>query len=663
MNSPVPTIAVHGVGRHPPGRIEGLVKATVGRGQGVDLSVAEFNWDQYVDHRRIRSGTAALENLQRVCASFHATAAAVLMVTPGGLDARLAQAQLVCGRLLRRLIAVVVAAVFGIPAIVIIVLLPTSLLQIAPIWPVRELRWVTAVVVPGFLCVLGALVAGIVALGCARAVVGRSLAPIRSAVASSVLTCLGPLVAILSTPVSISWMFIGAIVLFFSVCGVLISLVELVLPDTPAYTVWRDFVIAPYLLGVVGGLAGLHALRFLLGQLWHEGPIKVLLDITRYVGEPEYRFRTLNALERFVRDKQGDSPSIVIVAHSLGSIIVLDYLCNWRAGDSGRRVSLITLGSPYRRFFLRWLPGVLFDLRPSNTVARIGARHRSFRWVNVYRPWDYVGTALKVRDTAFADRSTRQYLRLNGHGDYWSDDVVLCTVRAALSALPLPSVPAEVPDAAYIPVLKHPRRTIETRHSARLVALGCISIAWMVYSFAGQHSELARMRAAIDERGIHAQVFVAHREVPDVADEMATAHEFHFIGLDMPPYQLSPGLPASVAQQRLDHRRLEKFVRSNCQLEHRPAWHESDRMLLCTSREPIEIAYLPPAGDLDFYLPDFPSRFYFRDVLSYFLYPLLMVALAFLPGSPFALLASAPVRRTPGPRSRGLPDGLTFNLG
>ncbi|HZM76380.1 MAG TPA: hypothetical protein VFC19_11665 [Candidatus Limnocylindrales bacterium] len=112
---------------------------------------------------------------------------------------------------------------------------------------------------------------------------------------------------------------------------------------------------------------------------------------------------------------------------------------------------------------------------------------------------------------------------------------------------------------------------------------------------------------------MHAWVFVAHREIPDVADELATAEEFQFIGdgLEMPPYQLSPNLPASIANQRLDYRRLKQFVRDNCVLEHKPAWYESDRLVLCTSKQPVEIAYLPPTGEFNFYLPGFQPRFYF----------------------------------------------------
>lgn len=650
MNHPIPTIAIHGVGRHEPGEIEARIKATVGREQDFDLSVAEFNWDQYVNHRSGRSVVDAFGNLQRVCASFHAAAATALKVRRDGLDTRLSEAQLTCCNLLRHLIAIVVATVFGIPAIVIVVLLPTALLQIAPLWPTRELRWFAIVVVPVIFYLAATLVVSIVALGCARAVIGRSLAPVRSAITCAVLTCLAPVLAILSVPLSVSFAAVGAMVVFFCIIGIFVSVLEWLLPDVPAYTVWRDFVIARYLFGILVGLAGLEALRYFLAQVWNEGPIKILLDIARYVGEPDYRRRTLEQLAAFIRDKQGNSESLVIVAHSLGTIIALDYLCNWSAGDRDRSISLITLGSPYRRFFLSWLPGVLFDRRLLNTVGRISARYHSFRWLNVYRPWDYIGTSLRLTDDAAgADRSTRQYLRLNGHADYWGDDIVLSTIKVALTSLPQPTAPSDVPGPGYVPAVGERGRSteepgFESDFLKKLAgALACLSLGWMLYSFVGQQSELAKTRAAIDERGVRAEVFVSHREIPDVADEFATAHEFGFIGegLEMPPYQLSPLLPASIAQQRLDYRRLEQFVRSNCVLEHEAAWFEDDRFLLCTSKEPIEIAYLPPASKLVFYLPGFESQFYYRDILSWFLYPLVLLGFTLIPAAPFIILTWA----------------------
>lgn len=70
MDPAIPTVAIHGVGRHEPGRIEAGVTATVERGRRYRLAVSEFNWDQRVDHRSIRSPEDALDNMAKVSASY-----------------------------------------------------------------------------------------------------------------------------------------------------------------------------------------------------------------------------------------------------------------------------------------------------------------------------------------------------------------------------------------------------------------------------------------------------------------------------------------------------------------------------------------------------------------------------------------------------------------
>lgn len=499
MDPAIPTVAIHGVGRHEPGRIEAGVTATVERGHRYRLAVSEFNWDQRVDHRSIRSPEDALDNMVRVSASFHGTASAALRTASDGLDQRLSQIQLVCCSLLRRVLAGVVAAVFGIPALIFVVLFPAWAVESGPFWPSREAHWVALVAAPAVFSLTAAVALAVVGLGCLRAVVVRSLAPIRNAITASALTCLSPVMMVLTAPLSVSWLFIGALVCFFGLFGLVAFGLYWLLPNGPVFTVFDDFTIAPYVLGAIAILALLQGVRFLLARAWHEGPVKILLDITRYVGEPEYRHGTLRDLAGFVHDRQADSPQLVIVAHSLGSVIALDYLCNWRTGDSDRDVTLITLGSPYRRFFLRWLPGVLFDRRPVNTVRRIRARHRSFRWVNVYRPWDYVGTSLPVPDAAFANRSTRQFLRLNGHGNYWGDDVVLSTIEAALATLPSSAAPRPMCRSAPISPNRSPDWVLAVASPQSPMA--CVSGPWPASRCAGWCMASPSSRVSWPRRG------------------------------------------------------------------------------------------------------------------------------------------------------------------
>jgi hypothetical protein len=375
---PIPAITIHGVGRHEPGCIVKILSENVGDDPDFRLSFSEFNWDQYVDHGAWDSPSSAFLNLQKVSSNLHATATIGLSIFQPGLDARLSNAQLKCCNLLRHLIAAVLAAVVAVPAIVLVVFLPTKLAQIGPVFPMNELRWFANWFIPLSFYLLSILLLSILFLGLARALIQRSLSPIKSSITCVLLTCLSPILAILSTPLSVNWASVGSLVGFFCIFGVFVSVVELLLPDTPAYTAWRHFVVAPYLLLILGGLFGLQALRFLLGRIWYEGPIKVLLDIVRYVGEPRYREKMLIKLEGFIRDKQASSDSLVIVGHSLGSVIALDYLRNWSEADTNRRIWLITLGSPYRRFFLSWLPGIFFDQSTNQTAVSIKEKSTRF---------------------------------------------------------------------------------------------------------------------------------------------------------------------------------------------------------------------------------------------------------------------------------------------
>jgi hypothetical protein len=643
----VPLFAIHGVGRHVPGNIEQTLRQTIADHLDVPVAVSEFNWDQLADHRTVTSPSDALRSLQRICADFHATAMVAIGVRQDGVDARLARLQRAAAIALRHLIACTLAALSAIPAVVIVVLLPQALMQIGQPFQVDELRWAAGGLLTAAAVVAAALSACTIVIGVARAVVQRSFAPLRSTTTCLVLTLITPVLAVISTPLSVSWAIVGGLVGFVSLFGIVASVIEWLLPDVRAYSAWRDFVIAPYLVAVTGGLLALQTLRHLFARFWYEGPIRVLLDITRYVGDPVYRWRLLSRLDEFIRQRQGTSSTLIVVAHSLGTIIALDYLCNF-ATRPGGEVWLVTAGSPFRRFFLRWLPSVLFEPSTAGTVAVISGRWRSFRWLNVYRPFDYIGTSLSLAAAGVGvDRSTREYSRLDGHGNYWGDGVVLRTILAALPLLPIVPWHSGAESSRgrrFIPVSRDTGPTTRAPHFLFLtVTLALFAVGWQVYSFVEHRSKVEAMRTRIDTQGIRRQIRVAHREIPDVSDEFANAHEFVFMGdgLTIPPLQLSPILPFSNAQQEVDYRKLRDYVRGDCLLEHEAKWYEEEKMLACTGRRAVEIAYLPTGGAPQFYLPGFRSQFYVRDIAGWTLYPLLLLTFISIPALPFMILTSA----------------------
>jgi hypothetical protein len=163
--------------------------------------------------------------------------------------------------------------------------------------------------------------------------------------------------------------------------------------------------------------------------------LKVLADIFRYVGDPEYRARIQAGLERCLQELGLEGKELYLVGHSLGSVIAVDAL--WCAAGpfaSCSSITLVTLGSPLRRFFWRFFRPAI--PRPGDLAAHFDRQYGRFRWVNVYRPFDPIGTTLFTQ-TGY-DFSTKQYHRILAwaHTHYWSDRGVLRCVHRALTTPP-----------------------------------------------------------------------------------------------------------------------------------------------------------------------------------------------------------------------------------
>jgi hypothetical protein len=197
----------------------------------------------------------------------------------------------------------------------------------------------------------------------------------------------------------------------------------------------------PHVLGSI--LIGAAILICVLFLIWFalEPVLKVLADIFRYLGDPEYRTMIQSDLDRCFGTLDLVGKELFLVGHSLGSVIVVDAL--WRGANHLARcssITLITLGSPLRRFFWRFFRSAI--PRPDELEAGFHIRYQSFRWINTYRPFDPFGT--KLFDVPGRDFSTRQYHRVLAwaHTNYWSDRNVLGRVRRALTRPPADAVPA-----------------------------------------------------------------------------------------------------------------------------------------------------------------------------------------------------------------------------
>ena len=136
------------------------------------------------------------------------------------------------------------------------------------------------------------------------------------------------------------------------------------------------------------------------------------------------------------------APHVVVLAHSQGSVIAADALCDLaraytgeRAGalaqpatatslaplaahlrESGQRITLVTVGSPlsslYRSFF-----GVTIG---REFIELCRSEPQRFAWVNVCRAADYIGSRIVLA-------GVRNYLLATpgDHTGYWRDPVLL----------------------------------------------------------------------------------------------------------------------------------------------------------------------------------------------------------------------------------------------
>jgi hypothetical protein len=168
-------------------------------------------------------------------------------------------------------------------------------------------------------------------------------------------------------------------------------------------------------------------------------PLKYLSDTFRYIGSETHRSRVQNLLTSKLEESTDDCDHLIVLAHSLGSVIAVDTLLNSTSKlTSVSRVSLVTMGSPIRRLFSRFFPTMYL---PISVIAPVLRTHlNQFTWINVYRTFDFVGTRLSDNESDVVEYDTGQ--RLRNHLDYWSDVEVAKFIFKGLSK-PLSAAPQE----------------------------------------------------------------------------------------------------------------------------------------------------------------------------------------------------------------------------
>jgi hypothetical protein len=173
-------------------------------------------------------------------------------------------------------------------------------------------------------------------------------------------------------------------------------------------------------------------------------PVKLARDIFNYIGDVHQRASIQEGLSGLVETLPRGA-HVILVGHSLGSVIALDSLCNSSVWAEFAGVSFVTCGSPIFRFFQRFFPGLYFPRDAVDCIARIQSRSQVVRWLNVFRSGllrgDPVGQALFSRGGSGTDLPVYQKTRIlmRAHVDYWGDSEVIELVRGSWRKILPPS--------------------------------------------------------------------------------------------------------------------------------------------------------------------------------------------------------------------------------
>jgi hypothetical protein len=173
--------------------------------------------------------------------------------------------------------------------------------------------------------------------------------------------------------------------------------------------------------------------------------VKIVSDVLVYLGDFRYRQRLWLRTNSILIPAAATGRTMVLCGHSLGSVIAFDtlrHLSNKIGGSCP--LIFVTAGSPLYhllwRFFPRQYPA------PRDMATRFSAVVPRFAWLNVFRPFDPIGTRLQLNASPnLSEVCTGQYFAsewlrgnfLAQHLDYFSDpkvsDLVSEFVRKCLS--------------------------------------------------------------------------------------------------------------------------------------------------------------------------------------------------------------------------------------
>jgi hypothetical protein len=162
---------------------------------------------------------------------------------------------------------------------------------------------------------------------------------------------------------------------------------------------------------------------------------KLMADIVRYIGLPSYRSPLVQQLSRHVQELRLDEHSeLLLLTHSLGTVIAVDYLAQLPPEIlEVKRVTLVTMGSPLHRYFCRFFPGIYPS--PMAFDAFFCANIPAFRWVNIYRKNDPVGSTLEAPTDGIVNCETGEELGMfAAHSNHFSSSPVYRCLEECIGA-------------------------------------------------------------------------------------------------------------------------------------------------------------------------------------------------------------------------------------
>jgi hypothetical protein len=602
---PVPAIAIHGSGKA--SKVARSVDANFKDSDRYDRVVTlAFDWDS-VAPGSIPKGVRDLHRfLKRCAATIGAACRAGFDFGPNSIDMSLGALQLHVHRLLQWVLAVLVALLFA--TWVAQAALPTPAAWLGfPMSTLAPMRWL-ATAVAWSQVGLGAGITLLILVGGLRMLTSGSVRPVVVTFRSIVLLLLQPLLVIaLGILVAPWWLLLPVFALLAGLSYVAAGL--------DAALLWAV------------ALAAAIALRRRWAGEALRGLPKNALDALRYLGEPRHREHIQLALNKAIgraRERLGNEQDFVLAAQGMGTVIALDSLAHSRVWRETSRVLLVTMGSPLRRWFLTLFPGTLFPERMEALVEIVARRLSAFRWINVYRPWDYMGGRLEL--TPFNGRDITTGIgvkRVLGHADYWRDidarmtfqhglvklkkiEPVFVEQKASLHQLPKPW------DAARFGIPALVRKLLTT-------AVVLATVAWMLWWVAtgsGVYVSAAEGPSELlDRRGFTVEAAATHRRDTQVRDAGVTYVDYWtFAFTDSSGVARRQIVERDVSDAYLglashgfDARTLTRRIRATCASTWPPEWLPVNSMETPCTLEGVRLRYY--SGDMSvFDLPDFPQQ-------------------------------------------------------